>query len=128
MSNLNARHSVVIGAALVAVAVLAVAVTLLVTSGDEQPERERTVTTASSEITLGTENICRITLTRLVFDDLIGDVALNRSGTWSTPSCELADGTTLPLPTVWVPGQITVTVWAHGQTTVELPDDWSLNQ
>ena len=118
MSGLNVRHPVVIGAALVAVAVLAVAVTLLVTGGDAQPERERTVTETSSEITLGTENTCRITLTRTVYNDQIGDLALSRSRTRSTPSCVLPDGTYLALPTVIV----------FGTTTAQLPDDWALNQ
>lgn len=118
MSNLKIRRLVVIGAALAAVAVLAVAVTLLATGDGGQPERERSVTATSSETTLGTENNCTLTLERLVLRDQVGDLELSRTMTRSTPSCILPAGTALVLPTVTV----------FGETTAQLSDDWPLIQ
>lgn len=101
------RHPLVIGAALVAVAVLAVAVTLLVTSGGEQPERERTVTTTSSEITLSAEEKrCQATVERSVVRDHYEDLTITRPTTLITPSCVLVDGTAIALPAMVIMRQI----------------------
>lgn len=106
--GLNVRHLVVIGAALVAIAVLAVAVTLLATGGGEQPERERTVTTTSSEVTPSAEEKrCQATVGRFVVRDRFEDLTITQPTTRITPSCVLVDGTAIALPTMVITGQVT---------------------
>ena len=105
MSSLNLRHLVVIGAALVAVAVLAVVVTLLATGDGAQPDRERTVTVTSSELTFGPEGICKAALERFNFRDQFGDAALSHEAIWITPSSCVLGRTAHALPGLIMPGQ-----------------------
>lgn len=109
ITSFGVRHLVVIGVALVAVAVLAVAVTFLATGGGEQPERERTVTTTSSEIALSAEEKrCQaISVERSVVRDRFEDLTITQPTTRITPSCVLVDGTAIALPTMVITGQFT---------------------
>lgn len=108
MSDINLRHPVVIGAALVAVAVITAAVALLATGNGAQLDRERIVAVTSSETTFGPEGICKATLERFTFRDQFGDVALSRGSTWFIPSSCVLHGTAHILPVVIMPGQTVV--------------------
>ena len=110
MSGLNVRHTVLIGAALVAVAVLAVAVTLLVTGSDAQPERERTVTTTSTSIASGLGGTRDTTVVSRLYRDDFTDLALRRTGKTIFYSCLIEPGTRIVLPGVIIPPGVTVVI------------------